>query len=247
VAGISPAERARILGGEACLWTEHVSGDNLDLRLWPRAAAIAERLWSSQQVRDVNSMYSRLETAERHLKSVDIDPDLSRRQLLERMADSSSVEPIAVLLESLKPVRAANRATAAEIRAVTKFDRLVDAADPDSRASRLLALSISEWRGHLDGIRAQLTRWRDNSVAAESILARYPNLREAVPLAEHVRDLSTAALEALDCLDRGQKPSRAWVTRQRQLLERASVPQADLTVTLVDTLRTLIGIATASR
>ena len=247
VAGVSPAERARILGGEACLWTEHVSTDNLDLRLWPRAAAIAERLWSPQQVRDVNSMYSRLETAERHLKSVDIDTDLSRRQLLERMADSSSVEPIAVLLESLKPVRAANRSDTNEIRAGTTFDRLVDAADPDSRASRQLTLSLSQWRVHLQDIRAQLTRWRDNSVVAESILARYPDLREAVPLAKNVRDLSTAALEALDGLDRGQKPSRAWVTRQRQLLEREGVPQADLTVTLVDTLRMLIGIATSSR
>ena len=247
VARVSPAERARILGGEACLWTEHVSADNLDLRLWPRAAAIAERLWSPQQVRDVASMYFRLETAGRHLKSVDLDADLSRRQLLERMADSSSVEPIAVLLESLKPVRAANRANANEIRPVTAFDRLVDAADTDSRASRQLTLSLSQWRVHLQEIRARLTHWRDNSIVAESILAHYPNLREAVPLAKDVRDLSAAALEALDCLDRGQKPSRAWVTRQGQLLERDGVPQADLTVTLADTLRTLIGMATASR
>jgi hexosaminidase len=245
-ARVSPAERAQILGGEACLWTEHISADNLDLRLWPRAAAIAERLWSPQQVRDVTSMYSRLETAGRHLKSVDIDVDLSRRQLLERMADSSSVEPIAVLLESLKPVRAANRSDTNEIRAAT-LDRLVDAADPDSRASRQLTLSLSQWRVHLPEIRAQLIRWRDNSVVAESILARYPDLREAVPLAKDVRDLSAAALEALNCLDRGQKPSRAWVTRQGQLLEREGVPQADLTVTLVDTLRTLIGMAAASR
>jgi hypothetical protein len=40
---------------------------------------------------------------------------------------------------------------------------------------------------------------------------------------------------------------RSAVTRQRQLLEREGVPQADLTATLVDTLRTLIGMATASR
>jgi hypothetical protein len=192
-------------------------------------------------------MYSRLKTAGRHLKSVDIDVDLSRRQLLKRMADAASVEPIAVLLESLKPVRAANRSDTNEIRAGTTFDRLVDAADPDSTASRQLTLSLSEWRVHLQEIRAQLTRWRDNSVVAESILAHYPNLREAVPLAKDVRDLSSAALETLDSLDRGQKPSRTWVTRQRQLLEREGVPQADLTVTLVDTLRTLIGMATASR
>ena len=242
VVDVSPADRGRILGGEACLWTEHVSADNLDLRLWPRAAAIAERLWSPHQVRDLDSMYTRLQAAGQHLKSVDIDLDLRRRKLLERMADSFSTEPIVVLLESLKPVRAANRATPNDIRPLAAFNRLVDAADPDSMASRPLGLSSSEMRGHL---RDQLTRWHNNSIAVKPILARYPNLQEAVPLADHVRDLSTAALEALDYLNQGRNPSRAWVTRQRQLLERAGVPQADLTITLVDTLRTIVGMVTA--
>ena len=43
-----PAEVARVLGGEGCMWGETANGDNLNLRLWPNAAALAESLWSGE-------------------------------------------------------------------------------------------------------------------------------------------------------------------------------------------------------
>ncbi|XP_008558028.1 chitooligosaccharidolytic beta-N-acetylglucosaminidase [Microplitis demolitor] len=35
-----------ILGGEVALWTEQVDSTSVDSRLWPRSAALAERLWA---------------------------------------------------------------------------------------------------------------------------------------------------------------------------------------------------------
>ena len=50
-----------ILGGEACMWTEYVTPETVDSRIWPRAAVIAERLWSPRDVTNVASMYDRLD------------------------------------------------------------------------------------------------------------------------------------------------------------------------------------------
>ena len=55
--GGEDADAKGLVGGiEVCMWSEFVDASNFIPREWPRTAAVAERAWSSKEVRDVDEV-----------------------------------------------------------------------------------------------------------------------------------------------------------------------------------------------
>ena len=247
-ANLSPDEQKRILGGEACMWSEYVSPENIDSRIWPRTAAIAERLWSPQDVRDVNSMYRRLADVSRKLDWLGLTHNSSYVPMLRRIAGRDDVSSLKVLADVLEPVKDYTREeTATEIATSTKpLNRVVDAVRPESATARQFAESVDTLvsgatkPGTEARVRTLLGRWRDNQVELQPMFEKSLLLREVAPISQNLSALGAAGLAALDYLDRGESAPAAWVTQQMALVEQAKKAQAQLLIMIAPAVEKLI-------
>jgi hexosaminidase len=250
-ANLTPDERARILGGEACMWAEYVSPENIDSRIWPRAAAIAERLWSPQSVTDVGSMYQRLEGTSRWLDSFGLTHNASYDSMLRRIAGTADIRALRTLADLVEPVKGYTRSklATAEPTAATPLNRLVDAARPESAAARHFgtlvdALAAGQSKPDTESeIRTWLTRWRDNDAILEPAARESFLMQEAVPVSQNLSALAAVGLEALDYLDRGQPSPDPWRAEQLARIAEAEKPQAQLLLVIVPSIRRLVELS----
>ncbi len=254
-AALTPEEKSLILGGESCMWVEYVTSDSVDTRIWPRNAAIAERLWSPQQVKDVASMYRRLAAVSRELDFLGLRHEREHRLLLELLAGDHPVAPLSTLSDVLEPIKDYTREESGRVyTSSTPLNHLVDATRPESDVARELGDLVDhalvpgpDAAADRDRISRWLTHWRANDGAVQPILESSFLLQEAIPLSKDLAALSAAGLEALDSLSTAHKPDAEWITRQYAFLDSAAKPRAELLIMIVPSVRKLIDAAAAQR
>jgi len=256
-ANLSAQEKQRILGGESCMWAEYVNPENVDSRIWPRNAAIAERLWSPQEVRDAASMYARLDFVSARLEWLGLTHRSVSRHMLQRLAGSASPAEFAALrtlADVLEPVKDYTReqTAPAEPTSATPMNRVVDAVPLESDAGRrfgelvdlFVAASCHDPAAEAR-LRAQLATWRDNDAIFQPLAQRSFLVQEVAGRSQDLAALGSAGLAALDVIAMGQPTADSWKAQQLASIDAAKKPKAQLLLIPAPAVQKLIEAVTA--
>ncbi len=227
-----PAEaKARILGGEACMWAEWVTPETIDSRIWPRAAAIAERYWSPETVTDPADMYRRLDLVSRRLGATGIIHRANYEPMLDRLADGRSTEALRGVIDLVEPVKEYNRGRRQKFTSLTPLVRIVDAARPESDEAREFARLVDGLLNDpariagREAIAARLASWQRHAAALQPVLDA-PLLQDAVPVVQNVGAVAAIGLKALDALQK--KTPLVLTADENDALTKAAAPAADV-------------------
>jgi len=256
---LTPEQKQLILGGESCIWSEYVNAENIDSRIWPRNAAIAERLWSPEGTNDVPSMYERMETESARLEWLGLAHRSFQRVMLQRIAGSwtpAEFDALRALAQGLEHQKDYTREGSAGSppTSLTPLNRLVDAVYPESEVSRRFSLAVDQFISSgckepamAAQIRAQLTDWATVDERLQVLAQRSHLAKEAAPASAALSQSAKIALDALDVTAKGTSLSdgqrKAQISSLNALEQQAH--KAQLTLPELPAFQKLIDAASA--
>jgi len=257
-ANLTPEQQQSILGGESCMWSEYVNPENVDSRIWPRNAAIAERLWSPQNVTDVASMYARLHAVSAQLEWLGLTHRAYYPQMLRRIAGQSAtpeqLTALRTLADVVEPTKEYTReATApAEPTSATPLNRVVDAVPLESDAARrfgeLVDKFVSSTCREADAagqLRTQLSAWRDNDSRLQPLIQRSFLVKEVAATSQDLSALAAVGLAALDFANKGGAAPDDWKTQQLAVIEQVKKPKSQLLLMPASAIQKLVEAVAA--
>ena len=241
-------EQKRILGGEATMWSEWVSPETIDSRIWSRMPAVAERFWSPREINETEDMYRRLAIIQNQLEELGLTHRKNQAVLLRRLAGNKSISRLQNLLLIIEPVKGYSRYQQRKQTMLSPLTGLVDAAQTDAPTARFFNQTVDELISNYSPDKAKtiqnlLIGWSDTARGLDSLMEESPALVEARPLTGDLFNLSQIGSEAISYLNKSETPSVEWRDAKLKMLDEIAKPKAALEFAVISGMRTLIVAA----
>lgn len=251
---LAPELQKHVLGGEAPMWAEWVTPETIDSRIWPRTAAIAERLWSPRDTTDTADMYRRLAVVSRRLEEAGLQHERNRPAMIRRLAGDRATDAdllaLTTFIDVIEPVKGYKRGEQHNFTQFTPLGTLADCARPESNIAREFNDFVKAYLEAPPGqrnalalvIETRLRVWQSTGRTAASYLASLPGAgRNGTLKAKALSDVSTIALEALAQIQSGEKPDANTRNHWKAVLESAETPQDAIELPMLTGVKALMN------
>jgi hexosaminidase len=232
---LTPEQEALIIGGESCAWGEFLSPENIDSRIWPRNAALAERLWSPRDVRNVADMYRRLDAVSVGLEQDGLTHESSTAKLLRQITGARELGAVGVLAEVADPFGVSYREELLVETQLTPLAKVADAVVPDAPFRRQFAGWVDQLLSDAPnfpakpaGLVQSFTQWRDLGPAFQAVEATAPLLAGCQGRVDDLEKLGATGLEALAYLQSRTAPPSGWKETKLALVNEAEKPDKSI-------------------
>ena len=238
-------EQKRILGGEATMWSEWVSPETIDSRIWSRMPAVAERFWSPREVTEVDDMYRRLSVIQFQLEELGLTHRKNQAVLLRRLTNNQDISALQSLVSIIEPVKEYRRYNVRKQTMLSPLTGLVDAANTDAPNARIFNRTVDEMIAGNSTVKVKnmLNEWRDSAEKLAPVMENSAALAEAKPLLENWRNLNSIGLEAVSYLEKNETPPADWQAAKLKMLDEIIKPKAALEFAVMPGMRSLVVAA----
>ncbi|MCI1896792.1 MAG: beta-N-acetylhexosaminidase [Enterobacter sp.] len=244
-------QQANLMGGEAALWAENVVAPVLDIKLWPRAFAVAERLWSAQDVNDIDNMYTRLQAMDSWTTvSVGLQQHSQQLAYFTRLGNSADTLALQILAQAVEPAQYYTRQhlkfQAGNYHQFEPLNRYADALSAESNTVRQMnkwaerLISDAEDTESAEALRHVFNRWQSNTSDALAVSENNYQLKALKPVIQEVDKLSSIGLRLTDLVARQGTLDDKEIASIQSELDNAAKIQDEVVIAAVYPLETLL-------
>ncbi|TNJ45266.1 family 20 glycosylhydrolase [Tamlana fucoidanivorans] len=239
---LTPEERSRILGGEATMWSELVTSQTIDSRIWPRTAAIAERFWSSKDVNDVENMRKRLKTVSFRLEELELTHIKNKAVILRGMTNNQDISSLETLTNICEPLKVyARNKDGVEYKTYSPFNLFADACIVDAPDALIFNQHVTAFiktpnNNNQTAVLNCLYKWAAND-AQFSKLRMNPKISALNTLSKSLSNASKGLSEVLQ----NEDISETTIDQIQSNIDILSQEFMDTEVVIIDALNKLVS------